>query len=301
MADMDMLQAAKSGDAKRVKVLIAEDPACIHVKDEDGNGPLHLAAIANYHANSGHFEVVKRLVRAGADVNAPGFEDNIGQAPPVVLAAFSSPNNIETVRLLLRRGANPNGKSSKGHTPLLAAAEHGAHEICDILLEKKATLDIHSAAALGKRLEARKMLREDPDLVLDRDDYRRATPLYYAALQNQRDLAELLLSYEANLSAQTVQGDTAMHAAAAAPSRRTLEYLIEQGGDVNARNYKMQTPLHFAVEEWWAEGSEVMHLLILHGANVHLRDENKQTPLVKAMQRNKTELVSILKKAGARE
>src|SRR5665647_450312 len=116
MADMDMLQAAKSGDAKRVKVLIAEDPACINVRDEDGNGPLHLAAIANYHPNPGHFEVVKRLIRAGADVNEPGSEDNIGQAPPIILAAFSSPNNIETVRLLLKRSANPNAKSSKGHT-----------------------------------------------------------------------------------------------------------------------------------------------------------------------------------------
>lgn len=297
----ELLQASAAGDASRVRELLESDSGLLGVWDESGNGALQLAALGGWPPNPGRVEAARLLLDAGADVNAPGHSDITGDASPLVLAASSGATSVEMISLLLQRGADPDARAGAGVTALQIASERGDRDVSEALLAGGATLDIHSAAALGMARQMREMLREDDSLAHARDRYRRATPLYYASLQNQKDAARLLLNYEADINATTNTGNTAVHVASAAPARRTLEFLLDEGGDVNARNYKLQTPLHYAVEEWWAEGSETMKLLILHGADVSAKDETRQTPLGKALARNKLHLAELLRKAGARD
>lgn len=295
--------AAASGATAQLAELLQQHPELVNERDERGHTALHLVALGGWSAdaNSDYVEAAKTLLDAGADVGAPASHESLGDSSPLILAAYGGGQDAGLARLLLERGADPNATSSEGVTALQAAAERGARAICDLLLTKGAELDIHSAAALGMRQQVREMLRNDDALAREKDRYRRATPLYYAALHNQKEIAQLLLNFEADINATTNMGNTAVHVASAAPARRTLELLLDNGGDVNARNYKLQTPLHYAVEEWWAEGSETVRLLIERGANVSAKDETRQTPLAKALARNKLHIAEILRASGARD
>lgn len=298
---MRIHEAAAAGDVEAVRQILADDPDQVKARDEQGNLPLHHAALANRWPQPEHVEVARLLVQHGAYVDALGFHDRAGEISPLIFAAMGGYKNVEMVRFLVENGADPDYQSSNGLTPLLAGAMEGADEVCHQLMEMGAQLDLHSAAALGMRDRIRKALRSDPELVDSRDPYLNAQPLFFAAMRDRKEVAALLLSFGADLGADNREGNTAMHAAAAAGSRRTLEFLIEEGADVNRRNHNIQTPLHWAVEEWNTEGSEIIKMLIEHGADINARDAGKVTPLGKAVARNKTHLVEILKKHRARE
>lgn len=72
--------------------------------------PLHEAC------NHGHYNVAIILVRAGANVNAKGLENNT----PLHDAAIVG--QLKLVKMLLERGADPCFKNSKGKTPCDVAA-----------------------------------------------------------------------------------------------------------------------------------------------------------------------------------
>jgi ankyrin repeat protein len=74
--------------------------------------------------------------------------------------------------------------------------------------------------------------------------------------------------------------------------------LIADGCDVDLRDSRGWTPLHFAAQEWSAA---VASVLIQNGAYVDARDENGNTPLSTAVfnSRGRGELIRILLDAGA--
>jgi len=74
--------------------------------------------------------------------------------------------------------------------------------------------------------------------------------------------------------------------------------LVDEGADVNSRNEKGQTPLHFAVLFDHIEKAE---LLINAGADVNAKDKSDRTPLDIAVDRGYTEIVELLRKHGVKE
>jgi uncharacterized protein len=97
--------------------------AALEAKDADGNTPL-LAAV-----NRSDTIEVRRLVEAGADVNAA----TASGVTPLMNAAGMG--NKEAVELLIQKGANVNHKTSGNYTPLMQAALLGQTEIVKILLD----------------------------------------------------------------------------------------------------------------------------------------------------------------------
>jgi ankyrin repeat protein len=92
-------------------------------KGADGNPPL-LSAV-----NKGDTIEVRRLVEAGADVNA---QTDSGVTPLMNAAGMG---NKEAVELLIQKGANVNHRTSGNFTPLMQAALVGKTEIVKILLD----------------------------------------------------------------------------------------------------------------------------------------------------------------------
>jgi ankyrin repeat protein len=79
----------------------------------------------------GNPEIVKLLLKAGADVNHPGYEKFDG-SPLTTAAAYGYK---EIVSILLEAGADPNMTDQKGQTALVAAAKNNNIEIVRVLLK----------------------------------------------------------------------------------------------------------------------------------------------------------------------
>lgn len=129
LPDFKLLEAAKSGDIKNVKGLIASG-ADVNARDKAGWTPLHLAA------ENGYMKMASLLLANGANVNA---RCNLGTSP-LHMAAWNG--NVEIVRVLLNNGADVNAKHyEEGCTPLHLAVENGSVEVIKLLLENGAEAD----------------------------------------------------------------------------------------------------------------------------------------------------------------
>src|SRR6476661_5664514 len=103
-------------------------------------------------------------------------------------------------------------------------------------------------------------------------------------LASDRGLATVRSGVECFVDAATHQlyaGDTALHMAAAASQRETIEYLLSAGADPNALDNGGVTPLHRAVR---TRSSEAVRALLAGGADVSRRNGSGSTPLHLAVQ-----------------
>ena len=126
----DLIEAAKSGDAEKVKVLLKNDPGLVNTIDSGiGATALHWALIY------GKKEVIKALLVYDPDVNRT---EAHGGTTMHWAAHF---DDAENIRWLLERGAKIDHVNQYGRTPLLVAARRGCIEVARFLLERGADID----------------------------------------------------------------------------------------------------------------------------------------------------------------
>ena len=100
------------------------------------------------------------------------------------------------------------------------------------------------------------------------------------------------------------EGLTALHIAAKSGGPRFTESIIERGADVNAKDPKGFTPLHYAANQpyYWANREihlKLVEVLLKAGADVNAKDNEGATPLHYAAMNDATKLAEYLLKAGA--
>ena len=116
------------------------------------------------------------------------------------------------------------------------------------------------------------------------------TALHYAS---RKDIAVLLVAAGAPLNARNDDfGMTPLFNVTA----EVAAFLIEKGGDVNARAAKGMTPLTWAV--YWDQ-TEKAELLIAKGASVNAKDDDGKTALHVAANWGKNDLMRLLIAKGA--
>lgn len=155
--------------------------------------------------------------------------------------------NMEGVQTMLAEHQELlNARSSQDETALGAAAHMGRKKIAEFLLSKGAPLDICTAAVLSMRDQVRAMVASDPSQTQQCGSH--GIPLmFHAALGGDLQIAEVLVANGADVNA----GDgmnTALHAAVLMDRPDVAEWLLSHNANPALKDYAGKTALDVAVE-----------------------------------------------------
>jgi hypothetical protein len=125
----------------------------------------------------------------------------------------------------------------------------------------------------------------------------RVVPLHYVAFFGYRDAAEIIISeHPEQINARGMRGVTPLHAAAITGHTDILALLLKHGANVDARDGMVQTPLHRASLEGKLEAGRY---LLDHGADINPRARRNLTPLCAAVLHGHVEVARMLLERGA--
>jgi ankyrin repeat protein len=262
-AEVNIHDAVDLGDLEKLKALLKENPYLVSRKDNNGETPLHLAALY------GSREAAEVLLANNADVNA---KDNYGRTPlqmmsnkevaDLLLANKADVNihdavrlgDLEKVKSLLK--STPElvaSKDTQGCTPLHLAAGKGRKDMVELLLTNKADVNatdsggdtpFHAATAKGSTSGIAILVIMSGKIDYDAKDSNVNTAEFLAVEKQYEDVVKLLLSNKADVNAKDYNGMTPLHFAAMRSQKGVVELLLANGADVNAKdNNNGMTPL----------------------------------------------------------
>ncbi|XP_034063442.1 dynein heavy chain 12, axonemal isoform X1 [Gymnodraco acuticeps] len=208
------------------------------------------------------------LNRLAAQPEALSRVDERGWIP---LHEASAQENKKILEIIF--SASPPGaaqcRTLKGETPLFLAVVHGVRDNATFLLQNASS----------------------PDLQNDEQD----SPLVAAILNDQYDLATLLLRYRANVDQTGPLNRTALHESAFLGLENFVHLLLESCADPNARDIKKKTPLALAAQNGHLN---VVEALLQKGANVCCESESGPV-LFDAAASGNPDIISLLLDHGA--
>ncbi|XP_076990328.1 ankyrin repeat and SOCS box protein 3 [Tamandua tetradactyla] len=244
---MPVHEAAYHNSVECLRMLIHADTTENYIKTKTFEGfcALHLAA------SQGHWKIIKILLEAGADPNAPTLEETT----PLFLAVENG--QIDVLRLLLRHGANVNGSHSMcGWNALHQASFQENAEIIKLLLKKGANKECQ-------------------------DDFG-ITPLFVAAQYGKLESLSILISSGANVNCQALDKATPLFIAAQEGHIKCVELLLSSGADpdlyCNEDNW--QLPIHAAAQ---MGHTKILDLLIPFTNRVCDTGPDKVSPVYSAV------------------
>lgn len=145
-ATQEIFDVVRAGDTARLKALLAAEPGLANARNERGHSPV---MIAQYHHKP---ETVAVLLDArpeldifdAASVGQTGRVAELLDRDPTLLKALSADGfaplglaaffgQVETVKLLLARGADPKAKHAMDASAIGLAAMKGHHEVLKLL------------------------------------------------------------------------------------------------------------------------------------------------------------------------
>ncbi len=123
--ELDVFEAATLGDMPRLRWLLEQDATLAKAFSGDGFTALHLATFFSQP------EAAEELLRCGADVNAVA----TNPMKVAVINSAAASGRADLVKLVLRAGADPNARQMMGYTALHAAAARDSVEMVQALLD----------------------------------------------------------------------------------------------------------------------------------------------------------------------
>ncbi|XP_077203267.1 ankyrin repeat domain-containing protein 55 isoform X2 [Paroedura picta] len=197
------------------------------------------------HSVSGRqLDTVKLLLKMGANINT---QDACGRTS-LSLATYLG--WLEGCVSLLRNGAKQNIPDKNGRLPLHAATADPTVRLLSVLLQKSDLSEInHQDAESGNRILCSIILshHQGPSII-NYDDENGKTCLHIAAAAGYSDIiTELAKVPECNLQALDVDDRTPLHWAAAAGKADCVKVLLQLGVESSPRDINENTPLTYAM------------------------------------------------------
>jgi ankyrin repeat protein len=271
---------------------------------------------------------VQHLLQRGANANA---RDEAGDTALMRAALYA---DVEMMRILVESGADVRVFGRDGTAPLLRTT----HDLDKMrfLLDRGAPVDDFAMVAVASVPSSRSALEL---LLAHGGNGRAAVPAYTALMaaagNGDLDAVRCLLDHGANVKAKTPTGFTALIGAALSGNAKVVALLLERGADPNAvcelERGILQTPAGVAASMGHAnclrllmaagadvnvQGGPFNHnallgaattpsqetvRLLLAKANLNATDWNGDTALDWAARRGETDIVKMLREAGAEQ
>ncbi|CAG0898326.1 unnamed protein product [Cyprideis torosa] len=326
--------AAGEGDVRRVGVLVEERKEDVWTKDEDGWLRIHHAALSRgpdvvrsfvVHANShpedgdlvnaqtnrgatplhlaaGQGDAASLVVLVGEGRADPWIKMEGGVLPIHYAAWYGHP---EAVQFFLRysashpeRGDMLNDRDNGGNTPLSCAVQEGHVECVRLLLEAGADVTIANKAGKTPIDLAENGSEISSCLIREAEVKYGKLPLKLAAITRDLDsLKQLLEEDKTRLWNKAEDGRLPIHTAAQFGGPEVVAILLryrephpEDGDMVNCRNDDGETPLSLAVQK---QDIETVRLLLQAGADLNIANKAGKTPIDLA--ENGSEILSELR------
>ncbi|MCY3550514.1 MAG: CotH kinase family protein [Candidatus Poribacteria bacterium] len=245
-------------------------------------------------ARTGDLASMKRYIIEGADVNEP--DESLNISP---LAWSASHGQTEATRLLIENGADVNLKDDNGSTPLHGAVVFGRAGVAKLLVENGANLQVRNndggtpadalhldwrtttfiGGLMGVEVEENIAVMQSGRNEIaklfgvkefDSKDIPSAQDLSGAVFIGDLAAVKHALTEGANANAQDPQsGSTMLSIAALMGHTEIVALLLEHGADVNAKSRDGGTALHAAA---FLGRVETVKLLLEKGADTTLRN-----------------------------
>jgi ankyrin repeat protein/L-ascorbate metabolism protein UlaG (beta-lactamase superfamily) len=155
--------------------------------------------------------------------------------------------------------------------------------------------EIHDAAAEGDDARVKELLKENPELALEKD-VRNETVLHIAAREGHLEVVKAALKAGAPIDIGDNEGSTPLDVAAIFGHMELAEYLVKKGAAIDHADVNGLTPLHFAA---YNEQPEITAFLIERGADVSALTAGSSTPLHGAAYNGDVATMTVLLENGA--
>ena len=231
-----LMLAVKEDHVQCVKKLIKAG-ADVNIPDKDGLTPLMIAV------KEDRAQCVNALIKAGANLN---IRYNYSRILSLLLFAVKE-NHPQYVKELAKAGADVNIMGEDCRSPLMYAVKHDHVQCVNELIKAGASVNVR-----------------------DRDGF---TALMLAAKEYHVQSVITLIKAGADVNMKDIKGNTALNLAAITGNEACLKLLIEAGADVNIKNKWGQTALFYASDY------RCMNMLLEAGADVNITDNDGNTAL----------------------
>ena len=206
-------------------------------------------------------------------------------------------NDQPTINKLLQDHPSiANTRTKDGVSAIFLALYRGNTPLA-IQIASKKQLDVFEAASIGDLDQLKALINQDPSLAksYSPDGF---TALALASYVGQKGSVEYLTENgsDVNAIAKNETGFTALTGAASQNQNEIAKILVKKGAVVDHQYEGGFTPLMHAAA---AGNIELVTLLIENGANPNMRNSEGKTPLSFAIEKGNSKLADLLRRHGA--
>ena len=220
---------------------------------------------------------------------------------PLMNAA--SKGNVQAVKSLIKRGADPSLTDCKGWNMLHFAAEGGDTDIISLIhthlpnIESKTNEDETPlmVAASSRNLHAVKWFLEKGATVACEDKIGWNT-LHHAAQGGYTDILSLIHTRLPNIKSRVGEGETPLMVAASSRNLHAVKWFLEKGATVACEDKRGWNTLHLAAS---GGDTDIISLIHTHLPNIESKTGEGYTPLMVAAFTGKLHAVKWFLEKGA--